>query len=132
MSLIDYEKLMMGAAHEFGKICWVYQLKISEIIGMGGDTFNRYLSLVSTSTAELQRDFSKRKIPPEDIPNSYFEYLLNLVKYDSNFLLELKKAFFTFIREDAGMSCGWESDLSRTSSRSAEFLISRNFLTECW
>jgi hypothetical protein len=104
MSSTNYERLMMGAAQEFENICWVYQLKISEIIGMGGDTFNKYLSLVSTSTAELQRDFSKRKIPPEDIPNSYFEYLLNLVKYDNNFLLELKKAFFTFIREEIHIS----------------------------
>ncbi len=104
MYTIDEEKLMMGAAQSYNDICWVYQLTLAEITGMGGDTFNEMLSLISTTTRDLQRDFTKRKIPPEQIPNSYFEYILNLCQYDSNFLLKLQKAFFTFIREEVHIS----------------------------
>ena len=38
MFLIDDGKLMFGAAINFNDICWVYPLKIKEIIGMGQDT----------------------------------------------------------------------------------------------
>lgn len=111
MFLIDDGKLMFGAAINFNDICWVYPLKIKEIIGMGQNTYNEYLSLLALDIREVQKELKKQGISEEDMPTSTFEYLLLQAQYSpqfnqdvDTFLVKLQKTFSTFIREKVHFS----------------------------
>lgn len=106
MFLIEDEKLMFGAAINFNDICWVYPLKIKEIVGLGQNTYNELLTLLVLDIREVQKELRKQNIPEDKLPQSYFDYLmfqtqisLNFEKGKNTFLLKLQKAFSTFIRE---------------------------------
>ena len=68
MFLIDDGKLMFGAAINFNDICWVYPLKIKEIIGMGQDTYNEYLSFLALDIREIQKELKKQGVSEENMP----------------------------------------------------------------
>lgn len=104
MSLIDKNKLLFGAAQNFNDICWVYPLTISEIIGMGEDNYNEYLSYLITNVEDIYKDLRQQKISEEELNFSALDYLLIKCTLDNTFLLKLQKAFFTFIREKVHFS----------------------------
>ena len=101
---------MFGAAINFNNICWVYPLKIKEIIGMGQDIYNECLSLLTLDIREIHKDMRKHGVPEEELNFSAFDYLLMQAQVnenfnnDSTFLLKLQKAFSTFIREKVHFS----------------------------
>ena len=106
MFSIDEGKLMFGAAINYNDICWVYPLQLKEVIGMGQDTYNEYLSLLALDIREVQKDLKNAGVPEEEMPGTAFEYLmlqaqvsLNFGADNGTFLVKLQKAFSTFIRE---------------------------------
>lgn len=104
MSLINNNKLILGAAQNFNDICWVYPLKIKEIIGMGEENYNRYLAMLTISLRDIQSDLTKAGASPEELNFTTLEYLFLQAYGNDTFLLELEKAFSTFIREKVHFS----------------------------
>lgn len=111
MFLIDEGKLIFGAAINFNDICWVYPLKMKEIIGMGQEIYNEYLTLLVSDIREIQKDLKKAGVPENEMPTSTFDYLLIQAQVASQFggntntfLVKLQKAFSTFIREKVHFS----------------------------
>ena len=99
MFLIDEGKLFFGAAINFNDICWIYPLTIKEIIGMGQDTYNEYISYLCADIRDIQKEMKKEGISDEQIPDTAFDYLMQQSKVDRTFFVELQKAFSTSIRE---------------------------------
>jgi hypothetical protein len=99
MFLIDKEKLFFGAAINYNDICWIYPLKIKEIIGMGVNSYNEKISLLCSDIGTIQKELKKEGVPIEDMCSSAFEYLLLQAYVDRTFLVKLQEAFFTFIKE---------------------------------
>jgi hypothetical protein len=104
MFLIEEDKLFFGAAVNYYDICWVYPLKIKEIIGLGQDKYNEFLSILCVDIRSIQKELKKSGIPDEQLPGSAFEYLFNQCKIDSTFLVKFQEALFTFIREKVHLS----------------------------
>jgi hypothetical protein len=99
MFTIDEGKLFFGAAINYNDLCWIYPLKMKEIIGMGQDEYSEHLSIVCADIGEIQREMKKANIPEEEICSSILEYFSLRCFADSTFLVKLQEAFFTFIRE---------------------------------
>ena len=99
MFIIDEGKLFFGAAINYNDICWVYPLTIKEIIGMGQETYNKYVSYLFADIGETQKLMKKEGVPDEQIPDTTFDYLMQKSKADRIFFVELQKAFSTFIQE---------------------------------
>ena len=124
MFMIDEGKLFFGAAINFNNICWVYPLTIKEIIGMGQDTYNEYISYLCADIAETQKLMKKDGVPDEQLPNTAFDYLMQQSKSSSIFFVKLQEAFSTFIREkvhflyEQDVICiGTEFDKQKTLTR---------------
>lgn len=99
MFSIEEDKLIFGAAINFNDICWIYPLKIAEIIGMGDDAYGQALGIMCLDIKTTQEMMLKAGVPNEKLPGSAFEYLVEQASVDGTFLVELQKAFSTFIRE---------------------------------
>ena len=100
MFTIDEGKLFFGAAINYNDICWVYPLQIKDIIGMGQDSYNQYLSILCADIREVQHLMKKEGVPEEDLFDNIFDYLMVQSMYDSTFFVKLNDAFSTFIREE--------------------------------
>jgi hypothetical protein len=110
MFLIDEGKLFFGAAIDFNGI-WIYPLHLNEIIGMGQNTYDEYLSFLAQDIREIQKELKKQGVSENDMPGSSFEYLMLQAQVSMNFgvdngtfLMKLQKAFSTFIREKVHFS----------------------------
>lgn len=110
MFLIDEGKLFFGAAIDFNGI-WIYPLHLNEIIGMGQNTYNEYLSFLAQDIGEIQKELKEQNIPEDEMPSSAFEYLMLQAQTSMNFnldngtfLMKLQEAFSTFIREKVHFS----------------------------
>jgi hypothetical protein len=110
MFLIDEGKLFFGAAINFNEI-WIYPLHLNEIIAMGQNAYDEYLSYLAVDIREVQKELKKKGVSEEDMPGSAFEYImlqaqisLNFVGDNGTFLMKLQKAFSTFIREKVHFS----------------------------
>ena len=100
---------MFGAAINYNDICWVYPLKIKEIIGMGQQEYNELLSFIALDIREIQKELKKAGISEEEMPACAFDYLMlqsqaSLSLDNGTFLMKLQKAFSTFIREKVHFS----------------------------
>lgn len=103
MFSIDESQLFLGCPIPFKDICLVYPLTIKDIAVMGENKYRFLLNLLTMSQEEILNIFEERKVePPESL--NVFEYLLASCAHDVNFLLDIKKAFFTFIREQVQIS----------------------------
>ena len=94
MPIIDENKLMLGAAINCNDKCFVYCPTINEIIGMGNDVYNKqvsYLTMTQSEVDSLLKDKSMNVTP--------YDFLFLQCSVDDTFLIELKDAFRTFIRE---------------------------------
>lgn len=101
MLMIDNEKLFVGSPINFYDICLIYPIKINDILSLGKITYNYQINLLTMTERDMRKMLEKKKISEEDeiYSLSIFEYLMESGKNNSNFLLDLEKAFFTFIRE---------------------------------
>jgi hypothetical protein len=100
MFTIDEGKLFFGAAINYNDICWVYPLQIKDIISMGQDNYNQYLSILCADIREVQHLMKKEGVSEEDLFDNIFDYLMVQSMYDSTFFVKLNEAFSTFIREE--------------------------------
>lgn len=100
MFTIDEGKLFFGAAINYNDICWVYPLQIKDIISMGQDNYNQYLSILCADIREVQHLMKEEGVSEEDLHDNIFDYLMVQSMYDSTFFVKLNEAFSTFIREE--------------------------------
>jgi len=101
MFSIDKNKLFLGGAENFQDICFIYPLRMKEIFGLGEKKFEQYLGLLTLDAREVAKKMKEAGI---DQSFTSFEYLLLSASLNDNFLLELQKAFFTFIKEEVHIS----------------------------
>lgn len=103
MFLIDELSLFDGRPINFYDICYIYPLTINEIIGLEGK-YEQYLSLLTLDKRELEKKLKDSGANEEMFDFSVFEYLLLSAAFNDEFFLELKQAFFTFIKEKITIS----------------------------
>lgn len=99
MYSLDRERLFIGAPIPLADICLVHPLTAFEVFNITQIKYNYYLNLLTLGEEDLEEIFESKKIPYDSNNLSPFNYLLDSCANDGNFLLEIKKAFFTFIRE---------------------------------
>lgn len=95
MFSINEEQLGFGMAINFNDICYVYPLTIAEILSIGKDNYDRYLQYLTIEKDNIQKELLEMKeneLTPLDC-------LLLQCSFDNTFLVELQKAFYTFIKE---------------------------------
>jgi len=98
MFLIEETQLFLGLPISFGTTCLIYPLTIEELSVMGDNKYRFHLNLLTMSEEDILNMYEEKHIkPPEDL--SVFDYLISSCAIDVNFLLDMKNAFFTFIRE---------------------------------
>lgn len=99
MLLADiYNKALFGAAIPLDDICMVYPLTIKDVIGMGENEYRRQLGLLTLTSYELYEHYKERGISvSEDI--DVYDNIMDSCENDVSFLLDIQKAFHTFIRE---------------------------------
>ena len=98
MFLIDENQLGFGIPIDFNGICWIYPLTIREILNISQEQFQKYLSLLTITKDDIN------KITNNEFDGSVFKYLLFQSYYSDTFLMDLKKAFSTFIKEEITFS----------------------------
>ena len=101
MNLTDNEvlKFMQGGPVFLDDVCAVYSLKLGEIVDVGYEKFQQYLSiLTATKPTDLKGDEEFKKMFNE---LSDFQYLLLLSANDITINSLLKEALFFFTRSDA-------------------------------
>ena len=99
MYSLNKEQLFIGLPIPLeDNTCMVYPLSAFEIFKMSQSTYNYYINLLTMSKSDIEDLFEKKKVTLEKEIEPY-DYLIESCLYDDNFLLELQKAFFTFIRE---------------------------------
>lgn len=99
MFSLEKEQLFIGMPIPLKEtICLVYPLTALEIFKLTQTQYNYYLNLLILEEEDLKEIYKKKNIELEE-NISPFTYILRSCEYDSNFLLDIKKAFFTFIRE---------------------------------
>lgn len=95
------EQAYVGVPSILEGVCQVYPLTISQIVSIGTNKYNERLGTLLLTEAEIA-NFIKAKsgeeVPIEQI--RVLPYLLQSANHDKQFLLELQKAFSTFIKED--------------------------------
>lgn len=93
-------KALLNMPFVYSTICIVYPLTIKEIVGMGQINYSSYLSILTMDEYDIMRSAEKKGVeidPSQVIP---FKYIIDSAKFNYPFLLELKNAFRTFIREE--------------------------------
>lgn len=98
MYFLDRERLFIGAPVPLEDICLVYPMTALGVFSITYAKYNYYLNLLTLSKEDIEEIFEKKEIPYND-SFTPFKYLLDSCLSDDNFLLEIKKAFSTFIRE---------------------------------
>ncbi len=91
----------VGVPSQLSDVCKIYPLKMKEIIEMGELTYNSKLGLLLLNETQII-DIIKEKTGEElsvDQVNPLL-YLLASTEYNDGFLLDLQKAFYTFIKEE--------------------------------
>lgn len=127
MFLIDEGKLFFGAAINYNDICWIYPLKIKEVVGMGQENYNQYLSILCADIREIQKIMKKEGISDEDLFTNSFDYLMVQSMYDRTFFVKLKEAFSTFIREEVHFLYEQEKILIGSNMDKERALTKENF-----
>lgn len=97
------QKAYFGYPYAFSTICLIYPLTLGDIVGMGQVKYSSYLSILTIDEFDII-ELGKKKgiiIQPEQI--NILHYLIDSAKQDYSFLLELKNAFRTFIREEVNV-----------------------------
>jgi hypothetical protein len=102
--LISPESLFLGLPIEIEGLCKVYPLTFDEIAAedLGFGKYHFYVNLFTMAESDIMAMMSQKGIQlPEDF--STFDYLMLMSLTDSNFFLDLKKAFKTFFKEEVMM-----------------------------
>lgn len=82
-------------------ICNVYPYSINEIVSMPSSRYDSRLALLLLTEADISETIKKKTGKAPQIESiEPLSYLLQSASYDDKFLLELKCAFSTFIKEE--------------------------------
>ncbi len=95
------EQAYAGYPSKFRNICYVKPCLMSEFLQMGSDEYNSRLGLLlltEDEIAKIVKTKTGQNVPLEEI--HVLSYLLQSANASNAFLLELQKAFSTFITED--------------------------------
>lgn len=107
MFSINWEEVFLGAPYKLGDICKIYQLTLSEIVlqehSIGMDKYYYYINLLTMEKEDLEEMAKQKGLEAnsdlfKDL--SVFDYLMLSAANDRNFLLDLKTALSTFIKEE--------------------------------
>lgn len=104
MNLTDTEilKFLKGSPVFLDDICAIYPAKIGEIVDLGYDTFQTYLSVINTEKPDIKENDSELKKFLD--PLSDFQYLLAMTEISLEINQTLKDAFFFFTHENVFFS----------------------------
>lgn len=125
MDLINTELFLLGAPINFQNICLIYPLTIKDITIMGQQTFLYRLNLLTLTEGDIRRLVKKKqmKIEDEKFYNPFYHLIMSAF-IDEQFLLELKKAFNTFIQEKVTIL---EDKIVIGDEKDKRFLTEKNF-----
>ena len=107
-------------------ICLIYPLSILEVIKLGQEKFQYYLNLLTLSEYEVQ-NIMKEKGQELDIEMTPLKYLLRSAAFNEMFLLDVKQAFFTFIREKVTFLFEENKILIGSDASEKRFISEENF-----
>ena len=97
MYLLKKEELFIGKPAPLKEICLVYPLSAYQVLNLTQEKYNLYLNLLTMSDEDLKDIFEEKKIEYNN--ETVFSHIMTGCANDGNFLLDVKRAFFTFIRE---------------------------------
>lgn len=97
------QKAFLNLPFAYSTICMIYPLTIKGIVDLGQNNYSNYLSILTIDEFDIMQQLKKRnvQINPEQIV--VFKFLIDSAKQSYPFLLELKNAFRTFIREEVNI-----------------------------
>ena len=99
MFSLEPEQLFIGLPITLEEnICLVYPLTALEILKMTPSLYNYYLNILTLTQDDIEELYKKKGIKQKELPTP-FEYFLISCELNDDFLLDAKKAFFTFTRE---------------------------------
>ncbi|MDD4876984.1 MAG: hypothetical protein PHQ86_07665, partial [Dehalococcoidales bacterium] len=90
----------IGAPYNYNDICLIYPLSTGKVLALQ-EKYGIYLQILTMDRSFMIRTLKEKgvEVNASDIPQP-FDYLIQSADYDSNFLLELERAFRTFIKEE--------------------------------
>lgn len=95
------EQAYCGLPSKLPNVCKVYPGMMKEMLEMGSDTYSQRLGLLLLTSSQIDKILAGKNVTDERIKNLHpLEYLLKSAQMDDTFLLELEKAFSTFIKEE--------------------------------
>lgn len=110
-------------------LCMIYPLTVKEIIIMKESVYRFYLNSLVLSTSEIEEILKKKGVELSLFEGiTAFEYLMQSAKNSNTFLLELEKAFSTFIREPVLFLFDENKIVIGEDFSEQRFLTSENFL----
>lgn len=94
------QKAFLNLPYIYSNICVIYPLTMKEIVSMGQVNYSSYLSILSMEVFDIIRNAEKKGVILEPDKINVLQFLIESARQDYSFLLELKNAFRTFIREE--------------------------------
>ena len=93
-------KAYFNMPYVYSTVCVVYPLTLKDIVGMGQISYSSYLSILTMDEFDIMRRLEKKGIDIDPTKVVPFKFIIDSAERDYTFLLELKNAFRTFIREE--------------------------------
>lgn len=95
------EQAYCGLPSKLPNVCKIYPGMMKEMLKMGSDIYSQRLGLLLLTSSQIDKILTDKGITDEKIKSLHpLEYLLKSAQMDDTFLLELEKAFSTFIKEE--------------------------------
>ena len=94
-------KAFLNFPYAFSTICIIYPLTMGEIIGSIGQlNYSSYITLLTLDEFDIAQKAKSKGINIDPTEINAFNYIIDSAKNNYTFLLEVKNAFRTFIREE--------------------------------
>lgn len=95
------EQAYAGVPSKLGGVCDVYPGMMDDMLKMGSLTYSARLGMLLMTKEDIRKSIEEKKLNYELIKDmSPLAYLLKSAELNDMFLLELQKAFSTFIKEE--------------------------------
>jgi hypothetical protein len=93
------QKAFLNIPYTYSSVCVIYPLTIREIVALGPTKYSSYLSILTMDEFDIAEQLKKRKVTIDPTKITVLQFIIDSAKRDYTFLLEVKSAFRTFIRE---------------------------------
>lgn len=97
------QKAFLNLPYAYSTICFVYPLTIQQIVNMGQINYSSYLSILTMDEFDIMNKMKKKHINVNPEKIVVLKFLIDSAKQSYPFLLEVKSAFRTFIREEVNI-----------------------------